>query len=96
MYVVWGRSALDRTTSGASAMADQILNSSVAVTPVRLIASKEVCRRTSLSRASLYRLMSDGGFPRPVPLHGVRKAWIESEIDAWIASRIAARNVEGA
>jgi prophage regulatory protein len=77
-------------------MADQNLNSSVAVTPVRLIASKEVCRRTSLSRASLYRLMSDGSFPRPVTLHGVRKAWIESEIDAWIASRIAVRNEEAA
>jgi prophage regulatory protein len=61
-----------------------------------LISGKEVCRRTSLSRASLYRLMSDGSFPRPVPLHGVRKAWIESEIDAWIASRIAARNMEAA
>ena len=62
----------------------------------RLISCKEVCRRTSLSRASLYRLMAEDAFPKPVALHGARKAWIESEVDAWIASRIAARNAEAA
>jgi prophage regulatory protein len=61
-----------------------------------LISGKEVCRRTSLSRASLYRLMAQDAFPKPIPLHGVRKAFIESEVNAWIASRIAARNVEAA
>ena len=61
-----------------------------------LISSKEVCRRTSLSRASLYRLMAEGNFPKPVALHGTRKAWVESEIDAWINTRIAARIGEAA
>ena len=61
-----------------------------------MIASKEVCRRTSLSRARLYRLMAQDAFPKPVALHGVRKAWVESEVEAWVASRIEARNVGGA
>jgi len=61
-----------------------------------LISAKEVCRRTSLSRASLYRLMAQGAFPKPVPLHGVRKAWVEAEIDAWVVARITARNGEAA
>ena len=56
-----------------------------------LIAIKEVCRRTSLSRASLYRLMAKGAFPRLVPLTGTRKAFVEADVDAWIAARIAAR-----
>jgi hypothetical protein len=30
----------------------------------------------------------------PVPLHGVRRAFVEAEIDEWIASRIAARWAE--
>jgi prophage regulatory protein len=64
--------------------------------PPILISSKEVCRRTSLSRASLYRLMAQDAFPKPVALHGVRKAWVQSEVEAWVAARIAARNVEGA
>jgi len=50
----------------------------------RLISSKEVCRRTSLSRASLYRLIAQNAFPKPVALHGARKAWVEPEIDAWM------------
>jgi prophage regulatory protein len=62
----------------------------------RLISNKEVCRRTSLSRASLYRLMAQNAFPKPVALHGIRKAWIESEIDAWIRARITARSGEAA
>jgi hypothetical protein len=38
--------------------------------------------------------MAQDAFPKPVALHGVRKAWVESDVDAWIASRIAARNAE--
>ena len=62
----------------------------------RLIACKEVCRRTSLSRASLCRLMAQDAFPKSVVLHGARKAWVESDVDAWIATRIAAPNTEAA
>ena len=40
--------------------------------------------------------MAQGAFPKPVQLHGVRKAWVESEIDAWVAARITARNGEAA
>ena len=72
-------------------MADQNPNPPVCATPHRLINAKEVCRRTSLSRASLYRLMAEGTFPKPVALHGVRKAWIESEVASCIDSRIATR-----
>jgi prophage regulatory protein len=32
-----------------------------------------------------------GKFPRRVKLSAMRVAWIESEIDEWIAARIAAR-----
>jgi prophage regulatory protein len=66
------------------------------LTSPRLISSKEVCRRTSLSRASLYRLIAQNAFPKSVALHGARKAWVEPEIDAWIRARIAARNGEAA
>jgi predicted DNA-binding transcriptional regulator AlpA len=40
--------------------------------------------------------MAAGVFPKPIALHGVRKAWIESEITTWVESRIAARNGEAA
>ncbi|MDQ9127653.1 AlpA family transcriptional regulator [Serratia fonticola] len=49
-----------------------------------------VQRRTGFSKAWIYRLMSQGRFPKSVKT-GVRSiAFIESEIDEWISQRIAA------
>jgi prophage regulatory protein len=42
----------------------------------------------------LWRLWKAGKFPRPVKV-GSRNAWVESEIDVWIAERIAARDTAG-
>jgi len=43
------------------------------------------------TRAHLLRLMERGEFPRSIHLGPNRVAWIESEIDDWIAARVAAR-----
>ena len=53
---------------------------------------KEVVRRTSLSRATVYRLVQAGTFPHPVTLTGARTAWVETEITAWMQSRLASRD----
>ena len=42
---------------------------------------------TSLSKSSIYRLISEGAFPRPVKLTGKASGWPESEIVKWIESR---------
>jgi prophage regulatory protein len=57
-----------------------------------LISCKKVCQRTSLSRASVYREIAAGRFPKPVPLTGGRKGWVEAEVNAWIVACIAARD----
>ena len=47
--------------------------------------------RTGLGRSSIYRLIDEGLFPRPVQLRGTTLvAWAQSEIDAWITERVAA------
>lgn len=43
------------------------------------------------SKVQLWRLERAGKFPLRVKLSPQRVAWIESEIDEWIAARIAAR-----
>lgn len=59
----------------------------------RLIRRNEVERRTGLSCSSIYASMAKGSFPRPVPLGtGQAVGWLESEIDGWIASRVAERS----
>jgi prophage regulatory protein len=44
------------------------------------------------SRTHIWRLVKAGKFPKPVKLNkGARNAWVEEEIDALIAARMAAR-----
>jgi predicted DNA-binding transcriptional regulator AlpA len=43
------------------------------------------------SKTQLWRKWKAGEFPAPVKI-GCRNCWLESEIDAWIAGRIAARD----
>ena len=53
----------------------------------RILRRPEVERITSLSKASIYRAMAAGSFPRPLKI-GVRSVgWPEAEIRAWVATR---------
>ena len=68
----------------------------------RFIRLNEVMSRTGYGRASIYRKMEDGSFPKSVKLGGPPKdpsifdsravAWIEDEVEQWIESRIEERN----
>lgn len=57
----------------------------------RVLRRPEVTARTGLGKSSLYAQMQAGTFPRSVNLGPRAVGWIESEIDAWIDDRIAAR-----
>lgn len=57
----------------------------------RLLRRPEVLRRVGLGRSAMYARIKAGTFPRPVSTGGNSVAWVESEIDQWIADRIAAR-----
>jgi prophage regulatory protein len=59
---------------------------------LRILRMPQVMEQTGLSRPQIYRLETSGRFPRRVPL-GTRHAtgWLEHEVQAWIAERIAAR-----
>jgi len=60
----------------------------------RFISFKEAVKRTSLSRSALIRRMKEGTFPKTVPIGERRVAFVESEVNSWIASRLDARNLE--
>jgi prophage regulatory protein len=52
---------------------------------------KQVETRTGLSRSTIYARIASGQFPRPIDLGGGRAVgWLESEIDAWLQSRVEA------
>ena len=59
-----------------------------------LITLETVMERTSMSKSRIYDGIRKRTFPRPVRVGERRRAWIESEIDAWIEARIAERDAE--
>lgn len=59
------------------------------MTKNRLLRINEVTAITGLPRSSLY---AEKSFPDPVRLgEGRRVAWVETEVDEWIAAQIARR-----
>ncbi len=57
----------------------------------KLLRLPQVIERTSLKRSTIYEMMSNGSFPKPVKLNLRSNGWIESEIGDWVATRIAER-----
>lgn len=49
---------------------------------------KDVQRRIPYSRSTIYFKVSRGEFPQPVRLGARAVAWLESDIDQWIAAQI--------
>ena len=61
--------------------------------PHRILRSRAVCDKAGFRGTStLYAAMDNEGFPRPIALGPRSVGWIEEEVDAWIAARIAARD----
>ena len=60
---------------------------------IRLWPLAEVMQRTSRRKSAIYADIAAGKFPRPVPLGGgKRRAWVSTEVEAWIAACIANRD----
>ena len=57
-----------------------------------MIKLKDVQRITSLSRSSIYAYIDKGIFPTQVKLCARSVAWLESDIQSWVESKINARN----
>jgi prophage regulatory protein len=58
----------------------------------RLITRHELRSMVPYTPQHILRLEKDGKFPRRVQLGANRVAWLLSEIDAWVAARVAERD----
>lgn len=57
----------------------------------RFMRLPEVINTCGLSRSTIYDLISREQFPSQISLGGKNVAWLASEIDGWMQSRIAQR-----
>lgn len=54
---------------------------------MKAIRIAEVRVRTGLSRATIYRMMEEGQFPKSIKLGSHAVGWIESEVSDWLRAR---------
>ena len=59
----------------------------MSVVEKRTLKREEVLGLVSLSSATVYRMMSQGEFPRPVRVGRRAARWRSEEIEEWLASR---------
>lgn len=58
---------------------------------VSILRLPEVKRRTGLSTSTIYRMMREGTFPKPIKIGRLRSVgWIDSEVSQFISQRIEA------
>ena len=54
----------------------------------KLLRLADVRARVPYSRSTIYQLISEGKFPKPISLGARAVAWLEDEISAWITARV--------
>jgi prophage regulatory protein len=66
-------------------MDHDIVSPDTGTRPERLLRLRQVQDRVPIGRATIYKRMAAGTFPKTVDLGGGIVAWRESEIEQWIA-----------
>ena len=61
---------------------------------MRILKTKQVAEEINVSVPQVYKLVSLGRFPKPIKLGERGSGWLTSEIDAWLQSRVDARDEE--
>lgn len=59
---------------------------------MKILRLKDVIDITGLARSTIYKLISQRDFPKPVSLGDRCVGWVESEVHDWILARIAERD----
>ena len=62
-------------------------------TALNILRRKQVEKRVGLSRSTIYAKIAAGEFPAPIALSTRAVGWLESDIIAWIESRITISQV---
>lgn len=57
--------------------------------PIRILRLAQVLDVTGLGKTKIYELQSQGGFPMRVQITEHSVGWVEGEVQAWLAQRIA-------
>lgn len=56
----------------------------------RFLRIKDVIATIGLSRTSIYRMIGEGDFPKPVQLTARSVGWWEADVSRWLEQRLSA------
>lgn len=87
-------SSLSQSEGAESAAPSEssILASNSCSAPIHVLRLAQVIERTGLRKTKIYELQSEGEFPMRVKITAHAVGWIEHEVQAWLAERIAKNN----
>ena len=60
----------------------------------KVLKAKQVAEEINVSVPQVYKLASKGTFPKPIKLGERGSGWLTSEIEAWLQSKVDARDEE--
>ena len=60
----------------------------------KIYKASEVAEYVNVSKSQIYKLVQQGRLPKPIKLGERGSAWLVSEIDAWLQSRVDLRDEE--
>ncbi len=60
----------------------------------RVLRLKDITKRVGISKTAIYQLIKQGDFPQSFSLGGRMVAWLETDIEAFIESRLA-QSIQG-
>ncbi len=63
---------------------------------IRILRIPETCRRVGLSKSRLHELEQQGLFPRRVKISARASGHVESEVEEYLAQRVAERDGQSA
>lgn len=55
---------------------------------VNFLNLEQVETKTTLCKSTIYKLMKNGEFPKNFTVSGKRKAWLESDVEDWMMSKM--------
>ena len=61
---------------------------------MRILKAKQVAEEINVSVPQVYKLVNLGRFPKPIKLGERGSGWLTSEIEAWLQSKVDARDEE--
>ena len=59
---------------------------------MKILKLKSVIEKTTLCHSTIYKLIAEGRFPRPIDLTGRAVGWVDLEVDDWILTKLAERD----